>query len=113
MKNEKEYLYIGHYIDTLDNYILKVGTTSNLARRLMQHNKFYPTAVKNPMKKNEQFSHDWFIKLSHANTLKYEASFKEAMRMIGENYVQNDRFIFNENPKKIFVTIKKTYEVAL
>ena len=35
---EKEYLYVGHYIDTKGNYILKVGTTNNLKNRQRQHN---------------------------------------------------------------------------
>lgn len=30
---EKEYLYVGHYIDAQGNYILKIGTTNDLARR--------------------------------------------------------------------------------
>ena len=30
---EKEFLYVGHYIDTDGNYILKIGTTNDLRRR--------------------------------------------------------------------------------
>jgi hypothetical protein len=32
MKKDKEFLYVGHYIDTDSNYILKIGTTKNLER---------------------------------------------------------------------------------
>jgi hypothetical protein len=31
-KLNKEYLYVGHYIDDEGNYILKVGTTNDLER---------------------------------------------------------------------------------
>ena len=40
----KEYLYIGHYIDVNDKYVLKVGTTDNPKRRQKQHNRYYPNA---------------------------------------------------------------------
>ena len=36
---EKEYLYVGHYIDKDGNYILKVGTTNDLERRRKEHNR--------------------------------------------------------------------------
>ena len=33
MNNEKEFLYVGCYLDENDDFILKVGTTNNLERR--------------------------------------------------------------------------------
>ena len=36
-KLNKEYLYVGHYIDDEGNYILKVGTTNDLERRRKEH----------------------------------------------------------------------------
>ena len=36
----KEYLYVGHYIDIDGNYILKVGTTKNPTKRRYQHNTY-------------------------------------------------------------------------
>ena len=33
MQKNKEFLYVGHYIDTNGNFILKVGTTNDLKRR--------------------------------------------------------------------------------
>ena len=34
---EKEFLYVGHYIDIDGNYILKIGTTNDLKRRQTEH----------------------------------------------------------------------------
>ena len=38
---EKEFLYVGHYIDTDGNYILKIGTTNDLRRRATEHTRHY------------------------------------------------------------------------
>lgn len=109
----KEYLYLGHYYDTNGDYILKIGTTNDLKRRLLQHNQYYPRANKSPMRENEKFVYDWHLKLSHDNTLKYENIFKEMMKASKADYIANDRFRYKRKPKKIYVTIKKVYEVEL
>ena len=41
---EKEFLYVGHYIDTDGNYILKIGTTNDLRRRATEHTRHYRKA---------------------------------------------------------------------
>lgn len=110
----KEFLYIGHYEDINGNYILKVGTTKNLKKRLAEHNIYYPKAERNPMRQGTVFKYDWYIKLSHDNTLKYESEFKHMMKLAEvADYVRNDRFIFKRKPQKIYITVRKTYEVKL
>lgn len=110
----KEYLYIGHYIDVNDKYVLKVGTTDNPKRRQKQHNRYYPNADKHPMKQGTIFQYDWKHKLSHANTLKYEALIKEDIKAAEvAEYVANDRFVFEKKPDKIYLQIRKTWEVEL
>lgn len=47
MSLNKEFLYVGHYIDVLGNYILKVGTTNDLARRQKEHTRNYKKRVDN------------------------------------------------------------------
>lgn len=111
---EKEYLYVGHYIDVNGNYILKVGTTNNLERRRKEHCKKYPSAHACPMQENEEFVYDWTLKLSRANTLKFEAKTKENWQE--ENfgkYIRQDRFCCKEKPRSVFITIRKTYEIIL
>ena len=41
MKREKEYLYVGHYVDINGDYILKIGTAKDLDERQKQHNSYY------------------------------------------------------------------------
>lgn len=109
----KEYLYIGHYEDTENNYILKVGTTKDLKRRRRQHNRLYPMVKNHPMKKGNLFIYSWYIKLSHKNTLKYEKEFKECMKISKAIYIPKDRFLFKKKPEKIYLTVQKTYEIKL
>lgn len=111
---EKEYLYVGHYIDVNGNYILKVGTTNDPERRRKEHCKKYPSARTCPMRKGEEFVYDWKVKLTRANTLKFEAKTKEAWKE--ENfgdYIMQDRFCCEEKPHSVFITIRKTYEIIL
>jgi hypothetical protein len=116
---EKEYLYIGHYVDTLNRYVLKVGTTNDLKRRRYQHNTSYRKARKAEaiMPQSEEFTYDWHIRLSKYNTLRYEDRIKSEWVEAGfGKYLNNDRFIFPsvaEKPEKLYITIRKTYEVVL
>lgn len=111
---EKEYLYVGHYIDTKGKYILKIGTTDNLKRRHREHNKKYKTAANCPMAQDSSFEYDWHIELSKYNTLRFEdktrAKWKE--ECIGR-FVTKDRFCCDEKPTVVHVTIRKTYEIIL
>lgn len=119
MNAEKEYLYIGHYIDTLNRYVLKVGTTNDLKRRRYQHNTSYRKSrnAEAIMPQSEEFTYDWHIRLSKYNTLRYEDRIKAEWVDAGfGKYLNNDRFIFpsvEEKPEKLYITIRKTYEVVL
>lgn len=109
---EKEFLYVGHYIDQNGNYVLKVGTTNNLERRQKEHNRNYAKTPNHP--RETDFEYDWWRELSKWNTLRYEQKTKDQWREknFGE-YIRNDRFIFERKPRKVFVTIRKTYEIIL
>lgn len=111
----KEYLYVGHYIDTEGNYILKIGTTSNLSRRQIEHTRNYKKPSSSfQMSKDGRFVYDWFIPLSKYNTLRYEDINRSRWR--DENfgdYVRNDRFCCRRKPERVMITIRKTYEIFL
>lgn len=111
---EKEYLYIGHYIDVDGNYMLKIGTTNELERRRKEHTRKYRKAEVYRLPKDGEFEYDWHIKLSKYNTLRFEDKTRERWQNenIGE-YVRNDRFRCAKKPTKVEVTIRKTYEVEL
>ena len=72
---EKEFLYVGHYIDTEGNFVLKVGTTNDLERRRKEHNRNYLKSAYHP--RDSEFEYDWYRPLSKWNTLKYEEKTKE------------------------------------
>ena len=114
-KHEKEYLYVGHYRDTEGRYMLKIGTTNDLDRRQKEHTRNYRKAPDYTMPKDAKFEYDGAIKLSKYNTLRYEDKTRERWQAdgIGE-YVRNDRFNCGKRkPKKVKITIRKTYEVDL
>lgn len=114
MKNEKSYLYVGHYTDENNNYILKIGTTNDLERRRKEHNRNYRKAETHRMKQGEEFSYDWTLKLSPLNTLRYEKLNIERMKTINlGQYVRNDRFEMTEKPTKVTIQIRKEYEIEL
>lgn len=110
----KEFLYVGHYIDTNGNYILKVGTTNDPKRRAAEHTRNYRRAKNYTMPKDASFTYDWVKPLSKYNTLRYEDSTRKAWQ--NENFgefVRNDRFCCSKKPKKVSITIRKTYEITL
>ena len=111
---QKEFLYVGHYIDTCGNYVLKVGTTNDLQRRQKEHTRNYRRAKHNPMPKTDTFEYDWYISLSKYNTLRFEDKTREQWQQenIG-TFVKNDRFCCQQKPKTVKVTIRKTYEISL
>ena len=114
MPKEKEYLYVGHYVDTDGNYILKVGTTNDLDRRRREHTINYHKAKKYKMPLSDKFEYDFSVLLSKYNTLRYEDKTRQKWiaEEIGE-YVRNDRFLCMSKPKSVFITIRKTYEIPL
>lgn len=111
----KEWLYVGHYIDTQGCYILKIGTTNDLARRAAEHTRNYRKAKRNKMPAGNVFTYDWFIPLSKFNTLRFEDSNRQEWQRLGYGeFVRNDRFNCGEcKPDKVKVTIRKTYEIEL
>ena len=111
---EKEYLYVGHYIDTEGNYILKVGTTNDLKRRQNEHTRNYKRATAHTMPKEQKFEYDWSLALSKYNTLRFEdkTRAKWIEEEIGE-FIRNDRFVCKEKPIRVEVVIRKIYEIYL
>ena len=114
MKSEKEFLYVGHYVDSDGHYMLKIGTTNDLERRRKEHTRNYRRSPTYTMPIDQEFSYDWHIKLSKYNTLRYEDRNRSRWKEmnIGE-YVRNDRFCCADKPATVSVSIRKTYEVIL
>ena len=111
---EKEYLYVGLYIDTNGNRILKIGTTNDLDRRRYEHNTKYRRAKTHTMPKDESFHYIWTHKLSKYNTLRYEDNNRALWQKMGiGKFVRNDRFIIAEEVTEIEVKIRNTYKIAL
>lgn len=111
---EKEFLYVGHYVDMLGNYILKIGTTNDLDRRRAEHTRNYKKSPNYTMPPNGVFEYDFTLRLSWLNTLRYEKSNRQTWidENIGE-FVRNDRFFCENKPDFVKITIRKTYIVQL
>lgn len=114
MPKNKEFLYVGHYIDTNGNYMLKIGTTNDLNRRQTEHTRNYRKAKQFTMPSNSQFTYDFYIPLSKYNTIRFEDRTREQWQNegIGE-FVRNDRFRCDIKPDFVEITIRKTYKIAL
>lgn len=111
---DKEYLYVGYYIDTENRYILKIGTTNDLKRRQAEHNRNYKKSKQYTMPKDGTFCYLWNLKLSKYNTIRYEDRNREAWKNLDVGkFVRNDRFILDTVPNSIPVKIRRTYQVAL
>ena len=111
---EKEFLYVGHYIDIDGNYVLKIGTTNDLDRRAKEHTRNYRRAKTNTLPTESQFEYDWWLPLSKYNTLRYED--RNRAKWQEENFgvfVRNDRFVCAEKPAEVSVTVRRTYCIAL
>lgn len=111
---QKEYLYVGHYIDKNGNYILKVGTTNDLERRRKEHSRAYKKSPNFTMPRDGAFVYNWYLQLSKHNTLRFEDKTRTAWQAegVGE-FVRNDRFFCRKKPKIVKVTIRKTYQIEL
>ena len=114
MSKNKEFLYVGHYIDTDGNYMLKIGTTNDLNRRQTEHTRNYRRAKQFTMPPDSQFTYDFYIPLSKYNTIRFEDRTRERWQNegIGE-FVRNDRFRCDIKPDFVEITIRKTYKIAL
>ncbi len=114
MKAEKEFLYVGHYIDTKGRYILKIGTTNDLQRRKTEHTRNYKRAKDYTMPKDSEFTYDWHLPLSKYNTLRYEDKNRANWKNLEiGNFVRNDRFCCSTKPDIVEITIRKTYRIRL
>ena len=111
---EKEFLYVGHYIDVNGDYILKIGTTNDLDRRQKEHTRNYKRSPNYTMPEDGKFEYDWSCPLSKYNPLRYEDRNREKWQKeeVG-NFVRNDRFHCPKKPDFVQITIRKTYQIAL
>ena len=111
---EKEFLYVGHYVDMNGDYILKIGTTNDLDRRQKEHTRNYKRSPNYTMPEDGKFEYDWSRPLSKYNTLRYEDRNREKWQKeeVGD-FVRNDRFHCPKKPDFVQVTIRKTYQIAL
>lgn len=112
---EKEFLYVGHYVDTNGNFMLKIGTTNDLKRRASEHTRNYKRSKNNTMPQGDKFVYDWYLPLSKYNTLRYEDRNRQKWQeMAIGTFVRNDRFnCGQQKPKQVQVTIRKTYTIEL
>ena len=111
---DKEFLYVGHYYDVNNNYILKIGTTNDLKRRRTEHNYNYRRAKTNTMPRENEFEYDWTLPLSKYNTLRYEDKNRKKWQELAVGvFIRNDRFVCAEKPSEVEVSIRKTYKISL
>ena len=112
---EKEFLYVGHYVDTNGNFMLKIGTTNDLKRRASEHTRNYKRSKNNTMPQGDKFVYDWYLPLSKYNTLRYEDRNRQKWQeMAIGTFVRNDRFnCGQQKPTRVQVTIRKTYTIEL
>lgn len=111
---DKEYLYVGHYVDTDGKFVLKIGTTNDLQRRKKEHTRNYRKATRHTLPPNSEFEYDWYIQLSKYNTVRFEDKNREAWKTLDIGaFVRNDRFVCEVKPPNITVKIRKEYVVAL
>jgi predicted GIY-YIG superfamily endonuclease len=111
---EKEFLYVGYYVDTDGKFVLKIGTTNDLERRAKEHTRNYRRAKRHTMPTDRVFEYLWSLPLSKYNTIRFEDSNRELWKNLGiGEFVRNDRFVLATIPKSVPVKIRKTYEIAL
>lgn len=110
----KEFLYVGYYVDTEGNTILKIGTTNNLKRRQQEHTRNYKRAKEYTMPKDENFTFIWHLPLSKYNTLRYEDKNREEWKNLEiGTFIRNDRFKLKNGITKVPIKIRKNYEIML
>lgn len=105
--------YMGLYISRENEFILKGGTTNELARRFAEHKRNNPKLKNYPAQEEYAFIPIFHLKLSRANTLKLEDDFMEQIKALGcYKYILNDRFLLKDDlPEFIRLTVKKTYVI--
>ena len=110
----KEFLYVGYYYDIFGRFILKIGTTCDLHRRMMEHNRNYKKSPNYTMPADGTFTYLWTLPLSKYNTLRYEDKNRAMWQEqgIGE-FVRNDRFVLDNVPIFVEVKVRRTYQISL
>lgn len=113
--NNKEYLYLGYYRAKSGRVILKIGTTSDLKRRATEHTSHYKKILNEPIAEGEKFNYLWHICLTHKNTLKYEKSNRNSLKIAlkSAKYLKNDRFIMENIPETVEIIIRKRYIIPV
>ena len=113
--NNKEYLYLGYYRAKSGKVILKIGTTSDLKRRAQEHTSHYKKILNEPIADGEKFNYLWHVRLTRANTLKFEKSNRDSLKnaLNGAKYLKNDRFIMEKLPETVEITIRKRYIIPV
>lgn len=113
-KAEKEFLYVGYYIDIDGNYILKIGTTNDLDRRRKEHTRNYRKGKTYTLPPDSEFEYIWIRPLSKYNTLRYEDRTRAEWQNMGiGHFIRNDRFMLDTPPEFVEITIRKTYKIRL
>lgn len=111
---EKEYFYIGYYVDNDENFILKIGTTNDLKRRQTEHNRNYHRAKTHTLPSERKFQYLWYKPLSKYNTLRVEDRTRAELIAEGiAEFVRNDRFIYEKPPEFVEIHIRKTYKIPI
>lgn len=114
MPKNKEFLYVGHYIDTMGRYILKIGTTNDLDRRKTEHTRNYRKTNGYKLPMDKEFVYDFYLPLSKYNTIRFEDRTRERWQSAGiGTFVRNDRFYCPNKPQYVEITIRKTYRIFL
>lgn len=115
MSNSKEYLYLGYYRAQSGKVVLKIGTTSDLKRRAIEHTSHYKKILNEPIAEGEKFNYLWHTRLTHKNTLKYEKSNRNSLKIAlkSAKYLKNDRFIMENIPESVEIIIKKRYTIPV
>lgn len=114
MRAEKEFLYIGYYIDTEGEVVLKIGTTNDLKRRRYEHNTNYRKSPNCTMPRENTFEYLWKLPLSKYNTVRYEDKNRQRWKDAGiGKFVEKDRFVIPRNLTEVTIQIRKTYTIPL
>lgn len=103
-KKRGDYVYFIRIGDENDR-LFKIGTTNRPYERMREHAKYY----------NKPIYILWFSPTySKYTTLRVEDKTKDKWKELKEyQYINNDRFIIDDNINSIEIKVKKTYTISL